>query len=367
MVFEEILGYLLRGAHRMKTGKKRFLLYMAAAFLAMLSVSCVPSRSLVVDIPIPAAKVLPPAVQSFTIVSQAVDANFTDLHTDSLQKKFYQKRFNLDTLIYDVQMADTTMKALGELLFESGRYDYVIPEDRFLKTPVSPKPANELSWDEVVNLTETFNTDAVLSLDYLKARVVTNYKNETYYSNYQGGFTSVARANMRVQYEALFRVYHPETERILLREFIRDTLYWEDTDVSVNALFSRFTPVKQALTESGIVIALDLSEKIAVKWRPERRRYFTGGNRLMRQADQAALNGNWVKAISMWEEAAENAGSNSLKSKAQLNIAVGYEILGDLEMAIAKALESYDTMFRPLTYEYLETMKRRKNELTKAK
>jgi hypothetical protein len=352
----------------MKTGKKRSLLYMTAAFfLAVFSVSCIPTRSLVVDIPIPAARELPPAIQSFTIVTQAVDANFTDLHTDSLQKIFYQKRFNLDTLIYDVQMADTTMKALGELLFESGRYDYVIPEDRFLQPPASPRPANELSWNQVRNLAETFNTDAVLSLDYLRTRVATRYKNETYYSNHQGGFVSAATANMRIQYEALFRVYHPETERILLREFIRDTLYWEDADVSVNALFSRFTPVKQALTESGIVIALDLSEKIAVKWRPERRRYFTGGNRLMRQADQAALSGNWLKAISMWEEAAENAGSKALKSKAQLNAALGFEILGDLEMAIDQALESYNTMYRPLTYEYLEILKRRKNELTKAR
>lgn len=54
-------------------------------------------------------------------------------------------------------------------------------------------------------------------------------------------------------------------------------------------------------------------------------------------------------------------------SKVQLNIALGYEILGDIDNAIGWALKSYETMFRPLTYEYLETLKKRKNELKNTK
>jgi hypothetical protein len=104
-------------------------IFKASIFLLIGSVySCFPTKSLVIDIPQPSASELPSSIQSVTIVSQAVDKNFTNLHTDSLQKLFFEQRFNLDTVIYDFQMADTTMKALGELLFESGRYDYVIPE-----------------------------------------------------------------------------------------------------------------------------------------------------------------------------------------------------------------------------------------------
>jgi hypothetical protein len=130
-------------------------------------------------------------------------------------------------------------------------------------------------------------------------------------------------------------------------------------------LFERFTPVKQALTETGINIALDLSEKIAVQWRPERRRYFTFGNAAMRQADVAASAGDWVKAVDAWINISENARSKSLKSKAELNAALGSEILGNIDVAIEWALKSYSTMYRPLTYEYLETLKRRKNEIQK--
>ncbi len=350
----------------MNTSIKHALYSLTLLFSVMLLFSCTPTRSLVIDIPQPAQKELPASVQSLTLVTQAVDENFTDLHSDSIQKLFYKKRFNLDTVFYDVQMADTTLKALGELLFESGRYDYVIPEYRFLSSS-GEKLASELNWDDVAALSETFDTDAVLSLDFLRTRVVTSFGNSTFYSSYDNSYRSGVGASMKIYYEALFRVYYPEQKRILLREFVRDTLYWEDADVNVRALFNRFTPVKQALTETGILIALDLSEKIAVRWRPERRRYFTTGNSQISQGNQAAIDGDWQTAVSVWQEVAEKAGSKSVKSKAQLNIALGYEILGDIDQAILWALESYETMYRPLTYEYLETLKRRKSELTRTK
>jgi hypothetical protein len=334
--------------------------------LALLAFSCISTRTLVIDIPQPAAGELPENIQSLTLVTQAVDEKFTNLDSDSLQNIFYKQRFNLDTVIYDLQAADTTLKALGELLFESGRYDYVIPENRFLDSPGTSLLAKEIPWEKVEELCETFQTDAVLSLDHLKTRVITSFDNESFFDPFQGGFNSAARAGMKIQYETLFRVYDPAQEKVHLRQFITDTLYWEDADVSARSLFNRFTPVKQALTETGIVIALELTDKIAIRWRPERRTYFIKGNSELRQANQIAQSGDWQTAVEKWKEIAENAGSKTLKSKAQLNVALGYEILGNIDLAIQWGLNSYNTMYRPLTYEYLETLKRRKNELKAA-
>ncbi|SHE67922.1 hypothetical protein SAMN05444274_10290 [Mariniphaga anaerophila] len=330
--------------------------------VTLFAISCISTRTLVMDIPQPATSELPQSIQSVTLVSQAVDGRFTNLEEDSLQKIFYKQRFNLDTVIYDFQVADTTVKALGELLFESGRYDYVVPEKRFLEAPRTSFLATEIPWEKVEALCDTFQTDAVISLDYLKTRVITDYDNETFFDPFEGGFSSASRAEMKISYEALFRAYDPAQRKILFREFITDTLYWDDADVSTRNLFNRFTTVKQALNETGIVIALELSDRIAVRWRPERRTYFIKGNSDFRKATQVADSGNWQSAVEKWKEVASNAGSKTLKSKAQLNIALGYEILGDIDSAIQWALKSYETMYRPLTYDYLETLKRRKKE-----
>lgn len=337
--------------------------FTAIILIALLSYSCVSTQSLLVEIPRPAPKDLPSAIQSLTLITQANEEEFTDTHADSLQKRFYEAQFNLDTIIYDLQMVDTTLQVLGELLFESGRYDFVIPRNRFMKPPGESSFNQPLSWDSVKKMTREFNTDALLSLDHLKTRIKTSYDNESFFDPFKEGFYAAATATMQIQYEALFRVYDPVQEKIVLREFLRDTLYWEGADASTRNLFSNLSSVKQALTESGISIALDLSEKISVIWRPERRRYFTKGNDKMKKASQLVTRGDWQRAISLWKEIDENSGSKSLKSKALLNIALAYEMTGSLEEAISWALKSYNTMYRPLTYEYLQVLKRRKSEL----
>ena len=339
---------------------------LAFLLLALLGYSCVSTRSLLIEIPKPAPEDLPGSIQSLTLASQAVNEKFNDLPADSLQKIFFEKRFNYDTVIYDLQMADTTLQALGDLLFESGRYDYVIPRNRFLNGSESSVFAQPLPWETVRELTREFNTDALLSLEHLSARVITDFGNESYYDPFQDGFYSAARAQMKIRYEALFRVYDPEQEKIVLSKFLRDTLYWEDADVSTRNLFSRFTPVKKALAEAGIAIALDLSEKISVIWRTERRTYFSGREEKMKNAGQFAQNGNWQAALNLWKETAENTNSKSKKSKAQFNVAVACEMTGNLDEAIDWALKSYNTMYRPLTYEYLQVLKRRKNEMKRA-
>jgi len=72
--------------------------------------------------------------------------------------------------------------------------------------------------------------------------------------------------------------------------------------------------------------------------------------------------GQWEQAIVLWKNTAETSNSKSTKSKAEFNIALGHEMLGDLDSAIEWALKSYKTMYRTNTYNYLETLEKRKKE-----
>jgi tetratricopeptide (TPR) repeat protein len=264
-----------------------------------------------------------------------------------------------------LQAVDTSLKVLGELLFESGRYDFVIPENRFLEFQKNSFMTREMPWSEVKEICKTYNTDAVLSLDHFSTRIATKYDKESYFSPNNNGFSSAYTAQMMIYYEALFRIYDPLQKKILVREFLRDTLYWKEADISSRNLFENFTPVKQGLSEAGIAISLDFSDKIGTVWREERRNYFQKGNAKFTQANFFAELGEWENAMALWKESVENTNSKSLKSKAQFNIAVAYELEGDLTQAISWALISYNTMYRPATYEYLEILKKRKSELKK--
>lgn len=360
MVFEEILGNLLSAMNTFfrKTGN------IGLVFMILLiSFSCVSTQSILIEIPQKGEKELPEEIQSLLIVSRVVDNSFTNLDSDSLQRIFYRQNFNLDTIIRDIQSVDTMIKAMGDLLFESGRYDIVIPENRFLSFEKNSFLTYEMPWPEVQNLCEIYNTDALLSIDHFRTRVMTSYDRDSYYSPVDGQFYSYSAADIKIAYDAIIRVYDPSNEKVLMRKIYRDTLFWDDVGPNAAELFRNFTPVKQALIETGIAVALDFSDEISTNWKREYRSIFNGGDEKMKQAAVLAASDQWEQPLEMWKEIAANAKSKSLKSRAQFNIAVAYELQGNIDEAISWALKSYETMFRTNTYSYLETLRRRKNEL----
>lgn len=334
-------------------------------FVSFLASSCVSTKIITIEIPKKAQKELPDRIQSLAIINRTVDENYTDLESDTIQKIFYAKNYDVDTLIFDLQAVDTMLMALGELLFESGRYDYVIPENRFIAAEKNAFYSQRMPWSEAKEICETYNTDAVLSVDMYNARVATTFSKERYYENAIDGFVTISVAQMIIVYDVLFNVYDPYEEKILAREFLKDTLLWEDAAASTNDLFARFTPVKQGLSEASVAVALDFSDKISTVWQQERRPLYIKGDSNLKHAGTLVDSGEWEQAIALWKETAENTKSKSTKSKAQLNVAIAYEILGDIDNAIKWALDSYNSMYRQITYQYLELLEQRKKEIQK--
>ncbi len=339
--------------------------FVPILLLFLLAVSCTTTRSIYIEIPLKAEKEIPEKIQSLVLVNRTINDKYTDLKADSLQKIFYRQNFRLDTTIYDLSAIDTMLKATGELLYESGRFDFVIPQNRFLNAQKNIFFTSKMPWDEVKTMCETFQTDAVLSVDMYSTRLVTNYTSESYFDTDLNQFIMASLAQMGVIYEVLFRMYDPIDETIVASEFYKDTLVWEDAARSTQELFQYFTPVKQALAEAGIAAALDFAEKIAPGWREEKRLFYVKGDNNLKSAGTFIDNSQWDQAMALWKETAEEAGSANLKSKAQLNIAIACEIQGNIDDAISWALKSYETMYRPITYRYLEILEQRKKELLK--
>ncbi len=333
--------------------------------VSLLAVACSTTKSIVIEVPNKAKGELPERIQSLLIVNRTLDDTYSNPDKDSLQNIFFAKGFNVDTVIHDRQAVDTMLKALGDLLFESGRYDVVIPKERFLPHRKNAFFSENLGWEEAAQLCKTFETDAVLSVDLYQAQVIAKYNRESYYNPIDNSFFTAAEAHMSIVYEALFKIYDPSEEKIITREFLRDTLVWEDYAETARDLFSKFTPVKQGLTEASIALALDFSEIISPNWQRQQRMIFTKGDDKLEEAGLLIDRGDWEGATRLWEDLASGSVSKTTKSKAKLNLAVAAELQGDIDKAIAWGLDSYNTAFHQLTYDYLEYLNRRKKELDK--
>jgi hypothetical protein len=339
----------------------------SAIFIIMTSLwACKPISYLTVDLTDPPKEGMPKEIQSLTLINRAVDKRYTDEPADSLQLRFYLRQFNLDTVIYDIKTADTLMQALGNLLYESGRFDVVIPENRFLlKDTINPY-SDQMDWDEVSDLTTRFNTDAVLSLDFFKTGISAlfgtkkdiNWGNMSEYSFYV--------ADMKISYSANFRLYYPRNKDLLVSYFLSDTLDWKGDNIEIKTLFRNFTKVKDALTETGIAAAMNFAKRIAPNWNSYTRAYFSSGNAELHQTSAMVQNNDWENAENRWLEMLEKTKSKSLRSKIEFNIALANELQGDINEAIRWGVRSYDTFYRPVTYSYLTTLKERKTLFEKS-
>ncbi len=340
-------------------------LLILLSVVAILTGSCRTMGTISVDLADPAKEDIGEHIQSLTLLNRAIDKRFTNDPADSIQLRFFEKQFIVDTVMYDLKSADTLVQALGNLLFESGRYDIVIPENRFLHRDTIAYISEPLSWENTMRYNRIFRTDAVLSLEHFRTSVLTGYYEASSYDVNSDQFYKSNIAEMEISYVAIFRLYDPSNRENLRSYLISDTLQWEESDSSIKMLFRRFTPVKNALAEAGIHAAFRLTNEIAPTWKPARRTYFDKGHPVLRETGVLVEQFNWNEAEGIWRELLENIKSKPLRSKLEYNIALAYEMTGHLNEAISWGLQSYQTMYRPATYQYLEILKKRKSLLEK--
>lgn len=105
-------------------------------------------KKFMIEVPNPPKFKISDSIQSFTIMNRSMNSEFVSYNEKALQLDFYRKNFITNTILLDSTAADTTIKVLGDLLFESLRYDVVIPTDRniyrLLSFTETPAP---LDWE----------------------------------------------------------------------------------------------------------------------------------------------------------------------------------------------------------------------------
>lgn len=366
MVFEEVLGYLLTKLVRYMLffNKIRYCGITFVFVVAMAMVSCKSNYAfLSIENMQPAPDELSQDIQSITLMNRSMDNQFQKYKEDSLQMYFYRKGFQLSTIVLDSTACDTTLRALSNLMFESGRYDVVIPVNRNLERNVSFELLPDtLNRDKVREICQTYDTDALMVLEKFSTKVMTDISDEKYFDPNSGNVRSYY-ATLDLAYNALFRVYYPVNKSFNKEINISDTIYWESSDVTLEHLFNKLPTVKKALINAGIKVALDLDSKISPTWGTEKRGYFLF--RPQNDLGQKFINENNIeKAAQFWEEMAK-VSNKKIRSKAEYNLALINELNGDIDKAIEFGLKSFYTYYRFQTETYLKKLQTRKLAMQK--
>ena len=328
------------------------------------AISCISSYTIVTIENMQHAKdELSSDIQSITLMNRSMTGQFQNHREDSLQMYFYRKGFQLSNIVLDSTAADTTIRALAELMFESGRYDVVVPLERNFKRTLSYEILPDtLSPAQVSKICTNFKTDALMVLERFSTKTMADYSAERFLDGSTGNVFSY-NATLDLKYDAFFRIYKPGIKTLVKEIALRDTIYWESVDNTHEGLFSKLPTVKQALINAGIKVALDVDSKLSPTWTPEKRGYFLFKTK-NDQGQKFMNENNYEEAGKYWAEMARST-NKKIRSKAEYNLALINELNGDMDKAIEYGLKSFYSFYRYQTESYLKKLEARKITLQK--
>lgn len=354
----------------------QFRLYQTFIFIlgGLAFVSCKSNfAALTIENSHPSTMELPADIQSITLMNRSMNSQFENFQEDSLQLYFYRKGFQLSKIVLDSTASDTTIRALADLLFDSGRYDVVVPLERNIRrdfeesanydllAAVDRNLPRELSYIQlpdtlnpvlVQKICNDYHTDALLVLEKFYTKVMADYSHE------KDRINDFHYASMDVKYYAYFRIYKPGIKTLFQEIELSDTINWESSDYTELRLFGKLPSVKQAMIDAGIKIALEVDGKLSPFWTTEKRGYFLIN--LKNDRGQQLMNeNNYDEANKYWIEIAQSR-NKKIRSKAEFNLALMSELGGDIDGALKWGLKSFYSYYRYQTEAYLKKLKFRK-------
>jgi hypothetical protein len=325
--------------------------------LFILLTSCVSMDKISIQVSVPPKIALPDEIQSMVLMNRSMTPAFSDLDQDSLESLFIRKKLKMDDVFLDSLAADTTLQTIANSMYESGRYDVVIPVRRNLPNHnLSYKSQSpSLSLDQVKQICNEFKTDALLCLENFNEKVNTSFHLESGNRYADGvGYTDYS-AYVQVAYHSNWKLYQPK-EKLMVANFeVKDTIFWERNGNTLQETYENLPLIKEALIAGAIENADNLANYISPGWKPEERSYFITKNQEADKAVSLLKKDEWKDAENVWMKFS-TATSASFRSKIEYNLALAAEMNGDLNKAVEWAKKSFQSKYSKVAEDYIKLL-----------
>ena len=333
-------------------------LFYLSLFALVIFNSCISLQPINVQISKKEPCPLPENIQSIAILNRAMHSGFTNCNADSLEPSLFRKR-EINSIFRDSLAADTAIKVTAKALYESGRYDIVIPLNRNILRSDSFAFAEQLSSSFIEGICSDFHTDAVLILESMEEKLVASYHRTNFDAkitdNVPDRNSPYLYGGIYVHYNSVWRIYTLIDSCYIKQYNISDVKSWVGD-------YSNLPYLKVALIEGGTASGLKLAKYISPEWDDYYREYFVTHNRQIDKAIPLIKNSKWEEAAEIWSKYS-TVPSKSVRSKVEFNLALASEMNGDLNQALEWCGKSLKTVWSDNKMTYLSALEQRQKVL----
>jgi hypothetical protein len=221
-----------------------------------------------------------------------------------------------------------------------------------------------LDWDTVTDLCNKNQTDALLSIEIFDTDFILTHSPITFEPRNINGkmvtlpvirATGVAVINIGIRlYDAANRVILDEYQTSHRMNFDGEASTLEG---AINAMLNKVEATKRASYEAGFTYG----ERITPTYYQVTRYFFNTPKKKLGAGVRYSEVGDWKNAIEQWTKVV-NTGKAKHAGRAAFNIAVGYEVLGDMDKAKEWAARSHTEFGEKDADDYYKQLCNRINE-----
>jgi tetratricopeptide (TPR) repeat protein len=307
-----------------------------------------------IDILRPAQIAFPSDVTNILIVNNSIPQPHSLDHIDMQGDKANFVNVNTDSL------AIFCIAALYEDLLQNGFFNHVDLELNTINTGADFYQIPSVGQKDVAGLLTKYDADLLITLDRIRVRdKITDEFDE---------FDQLYISTLEAVYETNWSICDNSGNRHRNLSFT-DTLYWDGYGHSVKNARAKLPDRENALIDGALYAGQQTVNRFTPYWEKEDRYFFNPSNKRMKEAMDAVRSRKWERAIEIWKKILEPDENERLQAFAANNIAIGYEILGDIDKAIDYATVSFDRFAAVQDVEnamtlqyYLTLLHQRKNE-----
>lgn len=336
--------------------KYLFIIFVCLSIFA----SCKSYTPFYIDVLKPAPTILPPGKQKILLINRSMNDHFSNLNSDTLNKSISFAKKKARYAVLDSIASDSILKTLSAFFNENGLLNIVIPKNPNLYKGVNAKYIlTKLDWSYVNKMCNLYHTDMLAALEVYYTDIT------TLYSKLKTGDTALLHhAEFDIAYQTHWRIYDPEHKKVVTQHMIKDTISWGYTTSSQLDLIKNIPDIRDALCHASYEAAIEYANQISPKWLTQKRIIFNKGDKILSESAKLIQLNQFTEARDLLTNKLPQLSANN-KSKASYNIALSFELEGNIDKAIYWANRSNKIQFRNQVVEYLKILNIRKTTIQK--
>lgn len=295
--------------------------------LLFLITSCAGTRDMQVQVMRPAQITVPKEIQKIAILNRSIPSSQAGI----------EGTLTGETPKQDKELSEECLRALNDQLQTSQRFE--VKRVEYTMNAADPKSLNfgaPLDWTTVDSICARLGVDGLLVLEYFDTDFMVNNPAGTTAQAVQsvlnGGQTSV-EASGTATASCGFRVYYANKHLIPYEDHFRYKKWWRERANNAAEAIGKLIKRNAALIAVSYETGAEFAMKIVPLYFSEHRDMYKGKKGNMERAERQALAKDWEAALATWTSVYESSTSQKERAKAAFNMALSFEVLGNLEEA----------------------------------